>query len=201
MAFPNYAGVPALLRIPQVAGGLAVGTALINLMDLLAPRWGIYTADGAVALEPDNFLEVGYVNVSNLSTYPQEEGAFASYNKVQTPRACSVTVSKGGTKKAMVDFATALESLQASLDLYTIVTPARSYENMNVDRCEYRRSSSSGAGIVIATLHFTEIRQASAVFPQNGAISASNAPATALPSASNGQTYPTANPPTPSGVL
>lgn len=199
--FPNYAGVPALLRVPQAAAGIAIGSALVNLLDLLAPRWGIYTADGAVALEPDNFLDVGYVNASNLSTYPQEQGAFASYNKVQTPRSCSVIVSKGGTKKAMADFATTLESLQASMNLFTVVTPSRSYENMNVDRCEYRRSSSSGAGIIVATIHFTEIRQASAVFLQNGSISASNAPASALPAANNGQTYPTTNPPTPTGVL
>lgn len=203
MTFPNFPGVPPLLNNPAVpAAVLLASPAISNLLDMLAPKWGVFfEATGVQAIVPDSFLDMDYANSANLPTYPQEEGAFASYNKVQNPRSYSVSMTKGGSKQEMTDFLTLLESLQGSLELFTIVTPNRSYPRANIDKCEYRRSAFSGAGIIIATLHFTEIRQASAAFSQPGSIS----PTATVPSAqapiNNGQTYPTTPAPAVTGAI
>jgi len=195
MSFPNFPGIPALLNRPATAGAVLVAAPLVsNLLDLLAPKWGVFfTAGdkvGAQAIMPDSFLDLDYANSSNVPAYPQEQGAFASYNKVQNPRSYSIGMSKGGSKKAMTDFLTLLESLQASLDLFTIVTPNRSYPRANIDKIEYRRTSFNGAGIIIVTMHFTEIRQAIAAFSQPGSVSATATVPSAQAVLDNGQTYP-----------
>lgn len=191
MGFPNFPGVPPLLSSPALPAAVLVASPVVaNLLDKLTPKWGVFNSAGAQVIVPDSFLGLGYVNSSNIPTYPQEQGAFASYNKVQNPRAYTVKMSKGGSKKDIADFKTVLESLEASLELFTIVTPTRSYQRANIDKCEYDHSEFNGAGMVVATIHFTEIRQASAAFSQPGAIS----PTATVPSAQavtqNGQTYP-----------
>lgn len=196
MGFPNYPGVPPLKSSTVAAAALVATPALTNLLDLFSQNWGIFSQPSAAnaqavqVIVPDNFLELDYVNSSNLSTFPQEQGAFASYNKVQNPRSHTITMSKGGSKKDMSDFVSTLESLEASLDLYTIVTPNKSYTNANIDKCEYHRTAVSGAGIIIATIHFTEIRQASAVFSQPGAVNATATVPSAQAQVSSGQVYP-----------
>ena len=196
MGFPNYPGVPPLQSATVAAAALVVTPALTNLLDLFAQNWGIFSqpvtanAQSVQVIVPDNFLELDYVNSSSIPTFPQEQGAFASYNKVQNPRSHTVTMSKGGSKKDMADFVATLETLESSLDLFTIVTPNKSYINANIDKCEYHRTAVSGAGMIIATLHFTEIRQASAIFSQPGAVNATDTVPSAQAQVSNGQVYP-----------
>lgn len=196
MAFPDFPGVPPLQSSTVAAAVLVAAPALSNLLDLFAQTWGVFNqpadanATAVQVIVPDSFLSLDYVNSSNIPTFPQEQGAFASYNKVKNPRSHTVTMSKGGSKKDMSDFVSVLETLEDSLDLYTIVTPNKSYVNANIDRCEYHRSADSGAGIIIATVHFTEIRQASAVFSQPGTPSATATTPSAQAQTNNGQVYP-----------
>lgn len=205
MAFPNFPGVPPLLNSPALPAAVLVASpAITNLLDKLSSKWGVfYTAGdkvGAQAIVPDSFLSLGYVNSANIPTFPQEQGAFASYNKVQNPRSYTVKMSKGGSKKEMTDFKTSLESLENALDLFTIVTPTKSYTRANIDKCEYEHTEFNGAGIVVATVHFSEIRQASAAFSQPGAVSPTATVPAAQAKINNGQTYPTA-PPAVTGAI
>lgn len=164
MAFPNLPGIPPLLA-PVVASTVnVVQGSISNLLSAFSQTWGVYLPTGKAAITPDSFIDLDYVNSSRISSYPVEEGSFSSYNKVQNPRDLRVTLAKAGTQADMSDFANALESMEASLDLYTVVTPNRSYTKMNVERCDYRRELRHGAGIIIASLHFVEIRQASAAY-------------------------------------
>ena len=201
MAFPDFPGVPPLLNEP-IPAAVTLAAPLVNrALDAFAQKWGIFDEAGNEAIVPDSFIGLEYSNSANIPTHPQEEGSFESYNKVQNPKICTVMVAKGGTKKELADFITTLETLQASLDLYTIVTPNKSYTRANIDRCDYRRTTDNGAGMIVATLHATEIRAASAAFSQPGAINATASPAPAQAQISNGQVYPTSDAPTPSEVL
>ena len=195
MSFPNFPGVPALLNNPLPAAALVAAPLISNLLDMFSQKWGIFYSlpgekIGTQAIVPDSFLDLDYSNGANIPTFPQEQGAFASYNKVQNPRSFTISVSKGGSKKDMTDFLTKLESLQATLDLFTIVTPNRSYARANIDKIDYKRSSYNGAGIIVASLHFTEIRQASAAFSSPGKINTTATVPSAQVVLDNGQTYP-----------
>src|ERR1035437_11025940 len=95
--FPNLPGVPALSKNNVIAAAVLVAAPLINnLLDKLKPHWGIYDVAGLkTVIEPDSFLGFDYRNETNISTYPIEQGGFASYNKVNTPFDARVKISKG----------------------------------------------------------------------------------------------------------
>ncbi len=195
MPFPFLPGVPPLLN-PYVAGAVTLASgAILNVLNTFRLKWGIYDAAGNLAINPDSFVGIEYVNSSRISSYPVEKGAFASYNKVQNPRSYSIVMSKGGTQASMDNFLSILENLEETTDLYTIVTPNRSYSNTNVDRTEYRREIRNGAGMIIAIIHFTEIRQASEAFSTSNN---SLVPASAITNSTTGLGLPSATATVPS---
>lgn len=191
MAFPNFPGIPAL-KNPGPAGVATLAAPLISkFLDSLAPKWGIYKKKGdgyVLAIVADSVVAVDYANSANVPNYSVEEGGFASYNKVQNPRSLSVIITKGGTQKEVSQFITDLESIEASLELYTIITQGKAYPNVNIDRVEYRRDAINGAGMIKAAVHFVEIRQASAAFSQAGKSSSTATVPPAQAQISNGAT-------------
>ena len=195
MSFPNFPGVPPLLN-PGPVGLTTLAAPLISkLLDSFAPKWGIYNMPKTSSIEaaevkpvivPDNVISVDYVNVSNILNYPVEEGSFASYNKIKTPRSHTVIMSKGGSTSVRTAFIQKLEELQESLDLFAIVTPEKNYINVNIDRVEFRRTATNGAGMIMASIHFVEIRQAEIAFSGQASPTATKPQAQA--NINNGQT-------------
>ena len=198
MSFPNFPGIPSLKSPVGIASVVTATAPLIaKLLDSLAPKWGIYGKMGAgyaPVIKPDNIISVDYVNVSNILNYPVEQGSFASYNKVKTPRAHTVVMSKGGSESVRTAFIKKLEELQDSLDLYVIITPDRNYIDVNIDRVEYRRTQTNGAGMIVATIHFVEIRQAESMYSGQASPTATKPQAQA--NVNNGQAQTTSAPST-----
>lgn len=165
--FPNVplaiAGVPAVLRR---AGAVAdAREALASASDdvsntIAAQRWGIFALDGSQPLDPDSVVAVEHSAEYRIADYPVEGGAFESYDKVATPFVTRVAVSKGGSVAEREQFLTACQALLESLDPYNVVTPERTYLNVNVTRIGSTRNSSNGAGLIVVELVLQEIRQA-----------------------------------------
>lgn len=187
MAFPNFPGIPALKSGQIIAGSALLASGLLQKgLNFFKPQWGLYKADGkTLAIEPDSFVSIDYQNVQNVSQYPVEKGSFTSYNKVQTPFRASVKVSKGGSKSDRAAFILAVESLNTSLDLYTLITPEKTYKNVSLERYDYRRDALSGAGMMVVSLYLVEIREAQASSSTSNAQSPQAA--SAQPNQSNGQ--------------
>lgn len=183
MGFPNFPGVPALKSGQIIAGSALLASGLLQKgLNFFKPQWGLYKADGkTLALQPDNFVSIDYQNVQNVSQYPVERGSFTSYNKVQTPFRAVVKVSKGGSKTDRAAFISAVESLNASLDLYWLITPEKTYKNVNLERYDYRRDAMNGAGLMVVSLYLVEIREAQA------SSSTTNAQSPQAPSAQSNQ--------------
>ena len=49
------------------------------------PQWGIWDQNGQPLLVADSVSDIEYAHDYHISDYPQEQGAFESYNKVQMP--------------------------------------------------------------------------------------------------------------------
>lgn len=190
MGFPFLPGIPPLKNAGQAIVTAAVG-GLSNLLTSRTAKWGIFDPSGTQVLVADNFVGIGYANASNVSNYPVEQGAFASYNKVKTPKEWTITLSKAGSSHDMDQFSAELDSREGDLVLYTVITPERSWSSANIDRVEYRRDASSGAGMIIATIHFIEIRQASQASNAPGAIDPTATTPSAQAQVNNGQTQTT----------
>ena len=91
-------GLPSLKGLTRTTNkaGLLVADGLLVVHQFFnAERWGIYLKDKLV-LEADSMKSIDYVQGSKISDYPQEEGAFQSYNKVATPYEVRVELTKGG---------------------------------------------------------------------------------------------------------
>ena len=120
----------------------------------------------------DSFLSITYHNESNLPMFPIENGAFQTYNKVATPYDLTVRLAKANTigitgisdvsatRDAMKTFLATLESMVSDTNLYAIVTPDAIYNNANLKGYDYKREINNGAGVILADLHFVEIRAA-----------------------------------------
>lgn len=167
---PDVAGVPAILRSISVPTPGAVLDSLIGSVSdavFARPVWGVFDEDGNEVLLPDSFLGIEYRNEARVSNYPQEKGAFASYNKVETPYDCRVKMAIGGEKADRTAFLDTLEALRKGLDLLTVVTPEVSYASANLQSYNYSRTTTNGVSMLTVELNFIEVRiTAAAEFSQ-----------------------------------
>lgn len=102
-------------------------------------QWGIF-ADGVPVVISDNVMAFSFKKSSRISKYPQEQGAFSSYNKVNAPFETKIKFSTGGSiadKQAFID---SIDAISGDLNLYTCVTPEVSYPSCNVIGYDYDRN-------------------------------------------------------------
>lgn len=160
---PLIAGVPAVLRRAGDLRDAQQTLAAASNRELPGTqRWGIYRADGTIALEADSVVSVEHSAEYRISDYPVEGGSFEDYDKVATPFALRVTVVKGGTVEERQQFLTTAQALLETLDLYDVVTPERVYLNVNVTRIGRSANSDRGAGLATVELVLQEVRAAAA---------------------------------------
>lgn len=182
----NVPSLSDLVRVPDVTNLLNIGnignkvgnifsdaTSVIGLFSNKV-KWGIFL-NGQQAIKPDSFVALEYRNEWNVSNYPQEQGAFESYNKVATPYDVRVRLSKRGTPAEVGAFLTLVDALAASLAFYDVVTPEKTYRSSTVTNVGYRRSSESGASMIVVDLSFAEIRVTAAPASTNQTKSAAGA--------------------------
>jgi hypothetical protein len=141
---------------------------------------------------PDSFLELTYRNEYDVSDFPVQDGAFASYNKVANPFETTVRLSKGGSVNARKKFLESIEAIIGTLDLYDVVTPERSYLNVNLIRFELSRRGAGGAYFFSEVdLSFREIRQVSSVYTTTAVVTQDAQSASAVSVTNTGSVQPT----------
>ncbi len=167
---PNLPGVPQIARsllfppsAPPTAGTNATSGALWHSTQA-GPTWGVFDSSNAAVLKPDSVQDFGWRQEYKVSNYPVQNGQFASFNKVRVPFESSIIASKGGTLPERVAFLQQVDKIVASLSLYTIITPEKSYLNCNVTRAELMRRGSANANYFDVELFFIEISQVSAQY-------------------------------------
>lgn len=184
------------------ASGLAVIAELGDLVgiDVLNPRssdWMIIDAvSGGTVIVPDTVPKFEFRGDRRISDYPVEQGAFASYNKVQEPfsirmqmvcsglnyaqeaiNALSLNIGQNYMQKA--DFLKTLDGMLATTDLFNIVTPDAIYKNANMEHYDYRRESNDGATMLKIEVWFREVRVAkAAAYTQTDSPSAADSTST-----------------------
>jgi hypothetical protein len=117
--------------------------------------WGIFDEGGQPVLISDAIEEVDYDRGYDVSSYPQEKGAFFNYNKVQDPYESKVTLLSSQTRQQLFSI---LEPACASLQRVSIVMPEMSYPSANLLRYGFRRTAQRGATLVAVDVWCKEIR-------------------------------------------
>ena len=183
MGFPNLPGIPPLQFNPTTVAqvGTLAAPLISNLLGKLKPKWRILNDSNKDAIVPDSFLSFDYHNESNLPTFPIEQGAFGTYNKVATPYSATLKIVKGATLglgplpsalSSLVGssnatpfdkFIDVLEKMQNDTKLYSVVTPTRTLLNANLKGYDYKQELHNGAEMIIASLNFVEIMRTTIV--------------------------------------
>lgn len=148
-----------------------------------APQWGIWSATGGQQiLEANSVLSVEYARDYNVSDYPQEQGAFQSYNKVTIPYLAKITFIITDTR---VRFLSRVEDAVKSLEFVTVITPEKTYPSANLTHYDYRRQKENQT-LVDVTVWCREVRLAGQTQLTNTATGATNIGASTQTGSLNG---------------
>lgn len=197
--FPNVPLVPGVPAVPRSilfpatgAPNLASQAPLDALFQAATarPKWGVFDSSNKQVIAPDSVVDFGKRTEYRVANFPVQKGQFASYNKVTVPFEIPIRMTKGGSTLDRTVFLQQVETVAASLALYTIVTPEQSYTNCNVTRVEITRRGAAGAYFIDAEIFFVQIQS---VTPQYSTT-------TAASSTANAQN-PSAVPPQNQGIV
>jgi hypothetical protein len=154
------AGLPSLPS--SITNLFNTSTAIIAVDQIATPFandvWGVFNSNGQDAINADSLHAIAYRNEFDLSNYPQEQGAFASFNKVATPFDIRLRFLKGGSNSDRAAFLNNLDKVSKSLDLYTVVTPEVTYQNANILHIDYHREAREGATLLTVDVWLKEVR-------------------------------------------
>lgn len=168
---PDLPGVPALARSASVVTKLSTkllqqSTNALTVASFFnrLPVWGVYNLDGNLIIEPDTIMDFNYIDAVRISAYPVQAGAFANFNRVNNPDEIILRFFKAGSELSREGFLRSISNAIASTDLVNIITPERSYRNMNPVRQEVTRREREGAYMVDVDVTFEEVRTVSAQY-------------------------------------
>ncbi len=191
--FPNVPLVPGVPLIPRSAAfpsnpAIALGLvqALLWQVFQTQSQWGIFNSAGQPIFNVDEFNlitnsvmtteGVDYSKETKVSSFPIEQGSFASYNKVETPASPVVTLCFSGSDANRAAFINTIDTACKSTDLYSIATPEVTYINYSIVRYGYSRRNANNAYMYTVEIGLEEIREVSAQFTK---VSQINTPKTA----------------------
>lgn len=152
------------------------------------PQWGIFLS-GQSQVEADNVVGFEFRKDWVISDYPVEDGAFQSYDKVETPFDARVQFSCGGSLDTRTGFLQSIETIAGDLNLYDVVTPTKTYQSCNITHYDYRQTARNGVGLMVVDVYLEQVRNtATAAFSQaasnsNTAPAPTKTPAPKAPSA------------------
>lgn len=158
---PNVPGVPSVLR--ALGASTTVSLLVSDAVSLFSgsqfsQQWGIYLGAFPVVVA-DNVVSFDYRQQWTISDYPVEQGAFESYDKVQTPYNGRFRFTAGGSETNRQLLLDSIAAVAGDLNLYTIITPEAIYTSCNVTHYDYSRSSNNGAGLITVDVWAEEVRQ------------------------------------------
>jgi hypothetical protein len=149
--------------IPDLPDGVDafVGTVLMvaDALGIISPnnvpQWGIFL-NGEPVVIADNVVSFEFDGEYRLSKYPQEQGAFATYNKVATPITPVFRFSAGGSLANRTAFLASIEAIAGDLNLYDVVTPEAVYSSYNIVKRGYRRVAEE-ANLIIVDIRMEQV--------------------------------------------
>ncbi|MDR3533946.1 MAG: hypothetical protein P4L90_25700 [Rhodopila sp.] len=179
-AYPNVPIAPGVPAVPRSGAQTqnhvvaAVADAVSILSAFLGPQWGLFTTTGVSAfagftgivntllsdlgIGGQSVADLEYRQDSRISTAPQEQGAFLSYNKVALPFSGRVTYVLSGAEALRGAFLQQVKAVQASLTLLNLVMPEYTYLNCNVVHHDFRRVSRRGVTMFAVDIWVEEVR-------------------------------------------
>jgi len=188
---PKDPGVPPVQRALQVAeSAIILAANAVSLLSLFqGPKWGIFDKDGNPVIVGDSVKSVAVKKGYRISDYPVEDGAFASYNKVEQPFEAQCIFTKAGGDSERADFMATIQDAVASLELFSVVMPEFTFASANLTSYDFEREARNGVSLLTVAIGVEEVRvTATSAFTStqtpSGATPASGATVQAAPPSS-----------------
>jgi hypothetical protein len=156
-AVPNVPGVPALTSFLTPSIELLVTDAINLIFGPSLSTWTILL-NGAEAFDFESIAGLGYKREWVIADYAVEDGSFLNYDKVQMPFEVRLRITSGGTEQERQALIAELDAAGDDLNLYVIVTPETTYDDVNIARITYDRSAEHSLGMIVADVTFQQIR-------------------------------------------
>jgi hypothetical protein len=126
------------------------------------PVYAVIMSDSFIPLTvPSSWLEFSPKYETQMSDYPQEQGAFQPYNKVARPITVDVSMAKTGSDLARFAWLAAIQQMEAQnpTQLYTLVSPQGIYDQYAIGGMSYQTRQDRGSNMLYLTIQFVQIPQ------------------------------------------
>jgi len=153
-----------MATIPSVnaLNALALVASALPNVNLPTPIYAIVAGDTFIPLTiPSSWGEFSPKYETQLSDYPQEQGAFQPYNKVKRPQTVNVTMIKTGSDVARFAWFTAIRQQEAlnPTQLYTLISPVGVFVDFTIATMSIDVRPDRGSNITYLNILFTEVPQ------------------------------------------
>lgn len=140
----------------------AVSAAIELAQEVTYGTWGIYRQDAnyhTFDIETKTVLGVEIKHSGKVVNAAVEQGSFASYNKVEEPISLTYTIGISGTDEELGEVLDNLSEWQSGTDLFIVVTPCDSFQDLNLTAYNYGHKRENGVGVLWLELQFQQIKQ------------------------------------------
>lgn len=131
---------------------------LTGAVPLLATAQAIASTLGSpISQATASTVEFEYAQEWPISTYPQEQGAFQSYDKVTLPFDVKLKMASGGDTTDRQLFLDTCLAIADSFALFDVVTPEMVLISVSASHIGWRRTATEGATLIAVDLWFQQI--------------------------------------------
>lgn len=125
-------------------------------------EWTIYDESDSPVIPFDTFFGLTFGQENKVAEKPVEKGTFVNYNKTVAAERITVRLGKTGKPTELSAYLEALKKLCAGTELVSVVTPEKTYVDMNAARYDYDRVTELGVDRIVVELSLQEIVQVEA---------------------------------------
>lgn len=172
---PDVPGVPPLDRLDTKIAFLEPANVFSSQLQKVpylrgilkaaqAEKWGVFKKDGTAVIVANVFMEMSHTASSKIARFFVEQGTFANYNKVNESDETSIVMIKTGTFAELGEYINEVDALKKSTELFDIVTPEKTFTDVNLESFDYARRQSDGVNLIQFNMQFVEIRQVALAF-------------------------------------
>ena len=143
--------------------------------------WRLVSESGGDAVEFSSMLTVSIEAGGQALTCPIEQGAFATYNKVQSPLSISLELGFDGEAYEQRAALARLERMRSGLEKVALATPYEYYPSLTLVSFSHRREPGLPNHALIVNLQLTEVREVGGVSGGLRSITWPKDPTSAIP--------------------
>lgn len=90
---------------------------------------------------------------------PIEKSSFATYNKTSAPLEVNVVLGFEGTASDIQTTLDKLNELATTTTVFSLVTPAKEFENLTLEKYDFKWSEGGGVNMLVVNLPLREVKE------------------------------------------